>query len=149
LQSLVSEVELLRKEYPESREVADAAASLSQELRRPELEAALSQVFRELLHAPIKQQLEQLVPKLARLRAEYGDCPELQQLQRHLKAAIQQHETLTPLHTGVGGLAEGITPLAETLFDPDVSPGTRASAGAMLVLLLVILGLFLSIFVHC
>jgi hypothetical protein len=35
LQFMANEVEILKKEYPDSREVADAAANLSKELRKP------------------------------------------------------------------------------------------------------------------
>jgi hypothetical protein len=149
LQFLANEVELLKKEYPDSREVADAAASLPNELRKPEFEAALSEIRRQMLNAQLRQQLEPLVAKLSALELEYGKSPELQRLQEQLVAAIREHQVQTPLHTGPGGLAQSVGPLAEIFFDPDASPQVRAGACGLLVFIVIILGLYLSIFLHC
>ena len=149
-QFLLNELELLKKEYPESREIAEATANLSRELKKPELEAALSRIRREMFNAQIKQQLEPLVAKLADLEKEYGKIPELQHLQEQLAWAIRQHEIQTPLHTGLGGdFAASVPPLVEILFDSDASLETRARAGILLVFVLFVMGLFLSVFLHC
>ena len=149
LQFLATELELLKKEYPEPREIADAAASLSRELKKPELEAALSRIRREMLNAQIRQQLDPLVAKLADLEKEYGKIPEVQRLQEQLASAIREHEIRTSLHTGLGGFAASVPTLVEMLFDSDASSEVRAGAGFLLVIVLVMMGLFLSIFLHC
>jgi hypothetical protein len=144
LRLLVSEIESLKKEYPEVDEIRTASVKLAQDIRELELDAALDQLLREMLAAQTQQQLLPISQRLEKLSTEYGELPVIRNFQAKLGRAIQQHESNENLRADVAPV-ELLQGGASLLFSPDASCAMRLLG---LLFILLFIGL-ISIFFHC